>query len=140
MTVYAIPDRVIFRVSVSCVNYFVVWVVVCKKAGQNEETWPACLNFFVFYDCCDIVSNCFQDHIVIKGYLNKKSQRTKKWKYMYFVLNGTEQQLYYFENQKVCIIIINIANLKFTTHHEYCTFYQSFICVCFYRGQSPKGW
>ena len=28
-------------------------------------------------------------------------QRTKKWKYMYFVLNGTEQQLYYFENQKV---------------------------------------
>lgn len=41
-----------------------------------------------------------KDHIVIKGFLNKKSQRTKKWKYMYFVLNGTEQQLYYFDNQK----------------------------------------
>ncbi|ELT91839.1 hypothetical protein CAPTEDRAFT_152841, partial [Capitella teleta] len=41
-----------------------------------------------------------KDNIVIKGFLNKKSQKTKKWKYMYFVLNGTEQQLYYFENQK----------------------------------------
>lgn len=41
-----------------------------------------------------------KDTIIIKGYLNKKSQRTKKWKYMYFVLNGTEQQLYYFDNQK----------------------------------------
>ena len=49
---------------------------------------------------------------------------------MYFVLNGTEQQLYYFENQKVCIIIINIANLKFTTRHEYCTsINHSFVCV-----------
>ena len=53
--------------------------------------------------------NYLQDHIVIKGYLNKKSQRTKKWKYMYFVLNGTEQQLYYFENQKVRIILFNTA-------------------------------
>jgi Ras GTPase-activating protein 1 len=41
-----------------------------------------------------------KDTIVIKGYLNKKSQRTKKWKSLYFVLNGTEQQLYYFDNQK----------------------------------------
>jgi len=41
-----------------------------------------------------------KDRIVIRGFLNKKSQRTKKWKYMYFVLNGTEQQLYYFDNEK----------------------------------------
>jgi len=28
-------------------------------------------------------------------------QRTKKWKSLYFVLNASEQQLYYFDNQKV---------------------------------------
>jgi len=28
-------------------------------------------------------------------------QRNKKWKSLYFVLNASEQQLYYFDNQKV---------------------------------------
>ncbi len=41
-------------------------------------------------------------HILYKYmYCFVPGQRTKKWKYMFFVLNGTEQQLYYFENQKV---------------------------------------
>ena len=39
--------------------------------------------------------------LVRHGVLVISGQRTKKWKYMFFVLNGTEQQLYYFENQKV---------------------------------------
>ena len=34
-------------------------------------------------------------------------QKTKKWKSMYFVLNDTEQQLYYFENQKVAFSVGN---------------------------------
>ncbi|XP_077989624.1 ras GTPase-activating protein 1-like isoform X2 [Glandiceps talaboti] len=40
------------------------------------------------------------DASVMRGYLNKKSGRTKKWKVLYFVLNGAEQQLYFFENEK----------------------------------------
>ncbi|XP_023933304.1 ras GTPase-activating protein 1 [Lingula anatina] len=40
------------------------------------------------------------DHIVLKGFLNKKSERGNKWKNMHFVLNGTEHQLYFFENDK----------------------------------------
>jgi len=40
---------------------------------------------------------CFPDtlYVLIVG------QRTKKWKSLYFVLNASEQQLYYFDNQKV---------------------------------------
>jgi len=33
--------------------------------------------------------------------LNVAGQRNKKWKSLYFVLNASEQQLYYFDNQKV---------------------------------------
>ena len=44
------------------------------------------------------------DKIIIRGYLNflnkKVDKKTKKWKNLYFVLNGTEQHLYYFENTK----------------------------------------
>ncbi|XP_013409478.1 ras GTPase-activating protein 1-like [Lingula anatina] len=40
------------------------------------------------------------DHIVLKGFLNKKSERGNKWENMHFVLNGTKQQLYFFENDK----------------------------------------
>ncbi|XP_070541978.1 ras GTPase-activating protein 1-like isoform X2 [Ptychodera flava] len=47
----------------------------------------------------EILSNK-SDASVLKGYLNKKSGRTKKWKVLYFVLNGAEQQLYFFENEK----------------------------------------
>ncbi|GAB1609426.1 ras GTPase-activating protein 1-like [Argonauta hians] len=39
------------------------------------------------------------DRIDITGYL-KKRQKTKKWKNMYFILNGTERQLRYFENER----------------------------------------
>lgn len=41
-----------------------------------------------------------KDNIVLKGNLNKKSQKTKKWKKMFFVLNETEQQLFYFDNER----------------------------------------
>ena len=41
--------------------------------------------------------------VVLKGHLNKKSLKTKRWKNMYFVLNETEQQLFYFENEKVFV-------------------------------------
>ncbi|KAK6178717.1 hypothetical protein SNE40_011238 [Patella caerulea] len=36
----------------------------------------------------------------LKGYLSKRSERTKRWKSMYFILNGTESHLLYFENEK----------------------------------------
>lgn len=39
------------------------------------------------------------DRIDITGYL-KKRQKPKKWKNMYFILNGTERQLRFFENEK----------------------------------------
>jgi len=34
-------------------------------------------------------------------YMIVAGQRSKKWKSLYFVLNASEQQLYYFDNQKV---------------------------------------
>ncbi|XP_064608385.1 LOW QUALITY PROTEIN: ras GTPase-activating protein 1-like [Liolophura sinensis] len=40
------------------------------------------------------------DKIIMRGWLSKKSQKTKKWKHFFFVLNGTELQLYFFENEK----------------------------------------
>ncbi|XP_078672261.1 ras GTPase-activating protein 1-like isoform X3 [Branchiostoma floridae x Branchiostoma belcheri] len=40
------------------------------------------------------------DTIVKKGYLSKKGHRSKKWKNLFFILNGTEQHVYYFENEK----------------------------------------
>ena len=75
-------------------------------------------------------SNFFlKDQVSITGYLNKRSkktneitvyfflgfdylesknttivltgQRSKRWKYMYFVLNAAESHLLYFENSKV---------------------------------------
>ncbi|XP_005103165.1 ras GTPase-activating protein 1 [Aplysia californica] len=40
------------------------------------------------------------DRIDMTGFLNKRSDRKKLWKPFYFVLNGTEKYLYYFENEK----------------------------------------
>ncbi|XP_074650781.1 ras GTPase-activating protein 1-like isoform X2 [Tubulanus polymorphus] len=40
------------------------------------------------------------DTIVMRGYLNKRSEKTKKWKNFYFMLNKTDQQLYFFESVK----------------------------------------
>ncbi|XP_072166602.1 ras GTPase-activating protein 1-like [Diadema setosum] len=39
------------------------------------------------------------DSIIKQGHLSKKSQKHKKWKTYYFVLNSTEQHLYYFDNE-----------------------------------------
>ncbi|RWS24493.1 ras GTPase-activating protein 1-like protein, partial [Leptotrombidium deliense] len=38
--------------------------------------------------------------IRMKGYLDKKSQRHKKWKNLYFVLNSKDQLLSFFENER----------------------------------------
>ncbi|CAL1535836.1 unnamed protein product [Lymnaea stagnalis] len=40
------------------------------------------------------------DRIDMTGFLNKRSDRKKLWKSFYFVLNGTDKYLYYFENEK----------------------------------------
>ncbi|XP_022105967.1 ras GTPase-activating protein 1-like [Acanthaster planci] len=40
------------------------------------------------------------DRIARQGFLSKKSSKHKKWKTYFFVLNSTEQHLYYFENDK----------------------------------------
>ncbi|XP_013087831.2 ras GTPase-activating protein 1-like [Biomphalaria glabrata] len=40
------------------------------------------------------------DRIDMTGFLNKRSDRKKIWKPFYFVLNGTDKYLYYFENDK----------------------------------------
>ncbi|XP_064618499.1 ras GTPase-activating protein 1-like isoform X2 [Lineus longissimus] len=43
------------------------------------------------------------DRIILKGYINKSQKvsfSAKKWKTMYFILNGTEQQIYFFESVK----------------------------------------
>ncbi|XP_059172622.1 ras GTPase-activating protein 1-like [Physella acuta] len=40
------------------------------------------------------------DRIDMTGFLNKRSDRRKVWKAFYFVLNGTDKYLYYFENDK----------------------------------------
>lgn len=45
------------------------------------------------------------DHIIIKGLMFKHSPRSKRWKQMYFVLNGTEQMLYFFDNEKVYLVL-----------------------------------
>ncbi|XP_041369267.1 ras GTPase-activating protein 1-like [Gigantopelta aegis] len=36
----------------------------------------------------------------LTGYLLKRSEKTKKWKLYYFVLNGSERLLYFFENER----------------------------------------
>lgn len=40
----------------------------------------------------------------MQGYLNKKSEKNKKWKSLYFVLlvDGTDTHLYFYDNPKVC--------------------------------------
>jgi hypothetical protein len=37
------------------------------------------------------------------GYIVKKSNDSKKWKQMYFVLNVTKKLLYSYENEAVCL-------------------------------------
>ena len=39
----------------------------------------------------------------MQGYLNKKSEKNKKWKCMYFVLlvEGTDTHLYFYDSPKV---------------------------------------
>lgn len=41
----------------------------------------------------------------MQGYLNKKSEKTKKWKSMYFVLltDGSDTHLYFYDNPKVML-------------------------------------
>lgn len=41
-----------------------------------------------------------REDIVKQGFLSKKSQKHKKWKTYFFVLNSTEQHLYYFDSEK----------------------------------------
>ncbi|XP_033634432.1 ras GTPase-activating protein 1-like [Asterias rubens] len=40
------------------------------------------------------------DRSAKQGYLSKKSSKHKKWKTYYFVLNSTDQHLYFFENDR----------------------------------------
>ncbi|XP_067664824.1 ras GTPase-activating protein 1-like isoform X1 [Haliotis asinina] len=40
------------------------------------------------------------DRIEMTGYLYKRSEKTKKWKYFYTMLNGTEKHLFLFENER----------------------------------------
>jgi hypothetical protein len=40
---------------------------------------------------------------VLSGYLNKYNEKTKKWKPYWFTLNQTDQQLFYFSNEKVSL-------------------------------------
>jgi hypothetical protein len=46
----------------------------------------------------------FVSGVKMQGYLNKKSEKNKKWKYLHFVLlvNGTDTHLYFYDNPKVC--------------------------------------
>ena len=41
------------------------------------------------------------DKIILKGHLYKYIEKTKKWKLYWFSLNQTDQQLFYFSNEKV---------------------------------------
>ena len=38
--------------------------------------------------------------VVISGFLLKKSQKHKKWKNLFFLLNSKDQHLYYYENER----------------------------------------
>ena len=58
-----------------------------------ESTCSEWLIIF-FYNIIVIIITCITC-------LNVAGQRNKKWKSLYFVLNASEQQLYYFDNQKV---------------------------------------
>jgi hypothetical protein len=44
----------------------------------------------------------------MQGYLNKKSEKNKKWKSLYFVLlvDGTDTHLYFYDNPKVYKLIL----------------------------------
>jgi len=50
------------------------------------------------------MSPIFVSGIKMQGYLNKKSEKNKKWKSLYFVLlvDGTDTHLYFYDNPKVC--------------------------------------
>lgn len=41
---------------------------------------------------------------ILSGYLNKYNEKTKKWKPYWFTLNQTDQQLFYFSNEKVSLV------------------------------------
>ncbi|KAL3867273.1 hypothetical protein ACJMK2_044487 [Sinanodonta woodiana] len=62
------------------------------------------------------------DKIEMTGYLHKKSQKTKKWKYLYFILNGTNRELCFFENEKRSkpkgLIDLNYSDL-YPVHDSY---------------------
>jgi hypothetical protein len=57
------------------------------------------------------------DKIILKGYLYKYIEKTKKWKLYWFSLNQSDQQLFYFSNEKVkyyCFLTFeNITELNF---------------------------
>ncbi|CAH1797492.1 unnamed protein product, partial [Owenia fusiformis] len=63
-----------------------------------------------------------RDTIVKAGFMLKKSSRSKKWKSMYFVLNATQLQLFYFESEKRSkpkgLIDLNYASL-YPVHESY---------------------
>ena len=42
---------------------------------------------------------------ILSGYLNKYNEKTKKWKPYWFTLNQTDQQLFYFSNEKVSLVV-----------------------------------
>lgn len=51
----------------------------------------------------------------MQGYLNKKSEKNKKWKSLYFVLlvDGTDTHLYFYDNPKVCKLILIFCSDQF---------------------------
>lgn len=73
----------------------------------------------------------------MQGYLSKKNDKNKKWKPMYCVLlvDGSDTQLMYYENPKVCfffsfedfqvIFILSFSHLKLMPS---CLFFLWFFC------------
>jgi hypothetical protein len=67
------------------------------------------------------MSPIFVAGIKMQGYLNKKSEKNKKWKSLYFVLlvDGTDTHLYFYDNPKVCkfMLVFSLRSVK----HQKCS-------------------
>jgi hypothetical protein len=69
----------------------------------------------------------------MQGYLNKKSEKNKKWKSLYFVLlvDGTDTHLYFYDNPKVCKCML-LFLFRSVKHQTYSLHQQKdFVCSIF---------
>lgn len=93
---------------------------VKSKEVQHAEKIYATLR-----ECREQVGLKKNKGIKMQGYLNKKSEKTKKWKSMYFVLltDGADTHLYFYDNPKVSAELL--LSITLSALSNFCHFFFS---------------